>query len=205
MQKSIEIILAATAEGGIGYQGGLPWKLKGDLKRFKEATMGNVVIMGRKTFESLPGPLEGRHVIVITSNDISTAAVGSAQTSRADSLERGIEHAHTLPGEKIFIAGGAQVYREALQLPRTHPDLRTFVNLTAVLDAHRACKCDTFIPDYNELLTAHFHVVLKESANEIVSELNTETGLMQASHTYFWFRQKSLEEITGNSDGETTD
>ena len=63
---SLFLIYARAANGCIGKDGALPWHLPADLKRFKALTMGKPMIMGRKTFESLPGPLPGRRHIVLT-------------------------------------------------------------------------------------------------------------------------------------------
>jgi dihydrofolate reductase len=62
----ITIVLARAINGVIGKEGGLPWHIPGDLKRFKQLTMGSAMIMGRKTFDSLPGILPGRRHIVMT-------------------------------------------------------------------------------------------------------------------------------------------
>ena len=62
----ITIVLARAINGVIGKDNGLPWHIPGDLKRFKQLTMGSAMIMGRKTFESLPGILPGRRHIVMT-------------------------------------------------------------------------------------------------------------------------------------------
>ena len=62
----ITIVLARAINGVIGKEGGLPWHIPGDLRRFKQLTMGSAMIMGRKTFDSLPGILPGRRHIVMT-------------------------------------------------------------------------------------------------------------------------------------------
>ena len=62
----ITIVLARAINGVIGKDGGLPWHIPGDLRRFKQLTMGSAMIMGRKTFDSLPGVLPGRQHIVMT-------------------------------------------------------------------------------------------------------------------------------------------
>ncbi|HET9397912.1 MAG TPA: dihydrofolate reductase [Sphingomicrobium sp.] len=65
-RPTITIVLARAINGVIGRDNGLPWHIPGDLKRFKQLTMGTAMIMGRKTFESLPGILPGRQHIVMT-------------------------------------------------------------------------------------------------------------------------------------------
>jgi dihydrofolate reductase len=113
MRKSI--IVAASQNGVIGANGKLPWHLPGDLKRFKELTMGHTLIMGRKTFESLPPkvrPLPGRTTIVITHKTWLEHAE-TAPCWRADSLEDAL---NLIGVEEVFICGGGEVYREALPL-----------------------------------------------------------------------------------------
>ena len=103
------IILAAiTKNFGIGYKNQLLYRIKDDLKRFKELTMNNIVIMGRKTYDSIGKALPNRENIVITSQDIDD------EVYCVRSLENAFELAEKLEGEKVYIIGGAQVYNEAL-------------------------------------------------------------------------------------------
>ena len=69
IQDQLFLVYARAANGTIGKDGGLPWHIPADLKHFKEVTMGKPMIMGRKTFESLPGILPGRRHIVLTRRD----------------------------------------------------------------------------------------------------------------------------------------
>ena len=108
-------VIAAVAENGvIGRGGKLPWHLSSDLKRFRAITMGKPLVMGRKTFESLPGVLPGRPHIVVT-RDPEFAAAG---TRSAPSLEAALiaaeAQARTDGAEEIMVVGGGEVYRQAL-------------------------------------------------------------------------------------------
>lgn len=94
MKPQITLVVARADNGAIGRDGGLPWHLPADLKRFKRLTMGAPMIMGRRTFESLPGLLPGRRHIVLTRDP----------AWRAD----GAETAST-PGEALTLAGGGKV------------------------------------------------------------------------------------------------
>ena len=67
-KPAVTLVLARASNGVIGKDGGLPWHISADLKRFKALTMGSVMIMGRRTFESLPGVLPGRRHVVLTRN-----------------------------------------------------------------------------------------------------------------------------------------
>src|SRR4051794_32451325 len=116
----ITLVVARAQNGVIGRDGKLPWHLPADLKRFKALTMGSVMIMGRTTFESLPGLLPGRRHIVLT-RDAQWHAAG-AETAHS------VEEALALSGdERISVIGGAHVF--ALFLP-----LANRIELTEVLD-----------------------------------------------------------------------
>ena len=101
---SITLILAAADNGVIGKDGAIPWHISEDLKRFKALTLGKTVVMGRKTWDSLPKkPLPGRRNIVVTRDD----------HWRADGAENmGLDQALDLPD--VFVIGGAEIYRAAL-------------------------------------------------------------------------------------------
>lgn len=125
----ITLIAAVSENGVIGKDGGLPWHLPADLKRFKEVTRGHQVVMGRRTFETLPGPLPQRRNIVVTS-DPSYRAEGVAV---AYSLEGAIADARrhaSSPDEPLFMLGGAVLYGAALPLA----DCLDLTRVEAVVD-----------------------------------------------------------------------
>lgn len=103
---TISLILAAADNGVIGKDGAIPWRIAGEQRRFKDLTMGKPVVMGRKTWDSLPRkPLPGRENIVVT-RDPSFRADGAR-------VERDL--AAVLKGE-VMVIGGAEIYRAALPL-----------------------------------------------------------------------------------------
>lgn len=114
----VSIHVAIAEEGVIGREGGLPWRLSSDLKRFKAETMGKPIVMGRKTWESFPKrPLPGRLNIVIT-RDTDYQAEGAAVVH---SLDAALSLAQARVGEvagadEICIIGGGEIYRQALPL-----------------------------------------------------------------------------------------
>lgn len=114
----------------IGRDGGLPWRLPGDLKRFKAMTMGKPMAMGRKTFESFPAPLPGRRHIVLTRDP----------GWRADGAEvaHSVDEAIALAGDaaELAVIGGAEVF--ALFLDR--------VDRVELTEVHREPEGDTFMP-----------------------------------------------------------
>jgi len=119
---AITLVVARADNGVIGKDGGLPWRLPDDLRHFKRVTMGSAMIMGRKTFDSLPGMLPGRRHIVLTSNPGWTAK--SAQA--VHSVEEAIDAAGHDP---ISVIGGAEIF--ALFLPRATKIALTEVHLDA--------------------------------------------------------------------------
>ena len=108
----VEILVARAANGVIGRDGRLPWHLPSDLRRFRELTTGHAVVMGRKTFESLPAavrPLPERRNIVLTRNPGYAPGAG---VETAGDLASALE----LCDGSCFVIGGEQVYAEALPL-----------------------------------------------------------------------------------------
>ncbi len=104
----ISIIVAMAENRVIGNDNALPWHLPADLKHFKAMTLGKPIIMGRKTWESLPGKLPGRAHIIISSNP-EYVAEGCVVV---DSLEAALEAAGAVP--EVMIVGGAMLYAQAL-------------------------------------------------------------------------------------------
>lgn len=131
----ISIIVALAKGNAIGRNGDLLFHFSDDLRNFKRVTMGHPVIMGRKTFESLPGgALSGRQNIVITRNRNYDAP----GITVVDSLQHALDAVK--PGDEPFIIGGGEIYRRALPLANV---LHLTVIDAAVEDA------DTFFPEIN--------------------------------------------------------
>ena len=105
----VTIIAAVAANGVIGKDNRMPWHLSEDLKHFKALTMGHPMIMGRKTWESLPGRLPGRPHIVVTRN----AGYRAEGATVAPSLAAAIAAADS---NEVFVIGGGQLYAEALAI-----------------------------------------------------------------------------------------
>ena len=100
----ITLVVARASNGVIGRDGKLPWHISADLKRFKAITMGSVLVMGRKTFSSLPGLLPGRRHVVLTRDP----------DWHADGIEvaSSVEKALAIAGdEPIAVIGGADIFR----------------------------------------------------------------------------------------------
>lgn len=118
------IVVAIARNGVIGREGGLPWRLSTDLKRFKALTLGKPVVMGRKTFESIGRPLPGRPNVVVTRNKDFAAEGVSVASSLAEAIDMASALAVADGSDEICIIGGGDIYRQALdevdQLQVTH-------------------------------------------------------------------------------------
>ena len=111
----IIIISAVSQNGVIGRSNGdMPWHVKEEFRHFKKTTIGFPIIMGRKTFETLGKPLKGRENIVITRDENYNCEFDEVKI--VHSLSDGIEHCRINNPEKIFIIGGGEVYKQAIEI-----------------------------------------------------------------------------------------
>ncbi len=148
----INIIAAIDSKKGIGKDNKLIWHISDDLKRFKSLTLNHPIIMGRKTFQSIGKALFQRTNIVITNDPNFTAE----NVVIVNSIEEAITKAKESEGfEEIYIIGGGQIYKQALD-----KDLVDRLYLTLV---EGDFKADTFFPDYS-----NFKLVSKE--NQVVGD-----------------------------------
>ncbi len=119
----ISLIVAVSTNNVIGAGGDLPWRLSDDLKRFKAATMGKPIVMGRKTYESIGRPLPGRQNIVITRQSGFTAEGCDVVQSTAEAVEA------AEGADEIMVIGGSQIYAaflplaERIYLTRVHTEV----------------------------------------------------------------------------------
>ena len=123
-------VIAAVADNGvIGADGGLPWRLSGDLRRFKELTLGRPVVMGRKTFASIGRPLPGRPNIVVTRDGGFAADGVHVALDIDDALSRARDLAAAADVDEVFVIGGAAIYEatlgraDRLYLTRVHAEV----------------------------------------------------------------------------------
>lgn len=132
----ISLHVAMAEDGVIGREGGLPWRLSTDLKRFKAQTLGKPVVMGRKTFDSMGKPLPGRLNIVITRDKAWHAEGAEVVHSLDDALTLAEARLRCLSESEICVIGGGQIFDEAL--PRA--DRLHVTHVLAEIDG------DTFFP-----------------------------------------------------------
>jgi len=145
----LTLIVAMGENGIIGDAGKMPWHLASDLKRFRVLTMGKPMIMGRKTYQSIGRPLDGRDTIIVTRQAEFTAPGTHVAASLADAIDKARELAAARGADEIMVIGGAQIY--ALALP-----LAGRIHLTRV---HAAPKGDTSFPEFDP---AEWRVLTRE-------------------------------------------
>jgi dihydrofolate reductase len=129
----VYLVAAVASNGIIGANGQLPWRLPEDLKHFKRITMGHPIVMGRKTWESLKGPLPGRDNIVVT----RTPGYQAAGASVASSLEAAL--ALCFGESLVFVIGGAGLFAESLPIAAG----------LVMTEIHRDFEGDTLFPPYD--------------------------------------------------------
>ncbi|CAE6699745.1 MULTISPECIES: dihydrofolate reductase [Paraburkholderia] len=140
--KRISMVAAMAANRVIGAANDIPWRVPGEQQRFRQLTEGHLVVMGRRTYESIGRPLPNRDVLVIGKH-----AVAAERASTCSTLQEAIEIIANDPREEIFIAGGEQIYR--LFLPYADTVYLTEIDLEPA--------GDTRFPD----LPADFHCTEK--------------------------------------------
>jgi dihydrofolate reductase len=135
MSITLALIVARARNGVIGAGGKLPWRLRSDLQHFKRVTMGHPVIMGRKTWESLPiKPLPGRLNIVLSQNGELTCKGAVVVPTLDEALELATEQAEDDAFDRVFVIGGDAIYR--LALPQAAEVILSEVDADVAGDAH---------------------------------------------------------------------
>jgi dihydrofolate reductase len=133
----ISIIVAVSEDLGIGKDNDLLWHISEDLKRFKKLTFGNTVIMGKKTWESLPRkPLPGRKNIVLTDDPHESIDSSVTAYSIDDALSK------CEKGEEIFVMGRGSVYRQFMPI----------ADRLYITHVHKKASADIFFPEIDPLL-----------------------------------------------------
>ena len=130
----VSLIAAMARNRVIGCDNGLPWHLPEDLRRFKARTSGHIVVMGRRTWESVGAPLPDRRCIVVTRDRNYHADGAEVVHSLDDALARAADE------QEVFVLGGAEIY--ALALPRADR-----IYLTVV---HAEPEGDTYFPEFDD-------------------------------------------------------
>ena len=148
------LIVARSINNVIGKKGHIPWKIEGEQKQFKDLTVGNVVVMGRKTYEEIGHPLPGRKTIVIS----KTCKYEADGLTTVRSLKEALELAED---QKVFIAGGYELYKEALPLV----DVMYITEVQLVVE-----DGDVFFPAFN---ADDFEVTVGETLGDEIKYART--------------------------------
>ena len=135
----IGLIVAYTRNRVIGNKGQIPWRIKGEQRRFRELTTGNVVIMGRKSYEEIGRPLPNRFNIIVS----RTEKYEDENLITVPSLTEAIEYAkENFTDKDIFLSGGAGIYNEGLPLAE-----KLFIT-----EVDATILGDTYFPEFDESL-----------------------------------------------------
>ncbi len=157
---SVALIAARSENGVIGHGGKIPWHLPADLKHFKALTTGNVIVMGRKTFEAIGRPL-GNRLTVVISRDTGYTSPGITVVNSPEAALEYAEQGLLTPGQRdggeIFVVGGAEIYRlalpfaERMYLTRIHAVEKADVGAVwKEFDLHEA-ECQRLLNEYDSL------------------------------------------------------
>lgn len=162
----LTLVVAVAKNGVIGRDGGLPWRLSSDMKRFKAATMGKPVLMGRKTWDSLPRkPLPGRQNLILT-RDADFKADGAWVYTDLDAMLAAARAMAEAAGvEEACVIGGAQLYNAVL--PQADRIILTEVNLEPAGDA----RLDLNLSKWREVSREHVERGEKDDADFTVRVL----------------------------------
>ncbi len=166
MREKFDIIVATDLNRGIGKNNQLPWRISTDLKYFRDLTSStpvsdvkNAVIMGRKTWESIPSgfrPLKDRVNVVLTRNADYSLPQG---VFKADSLDGAFKILAPGPIDRVFVIGGGEIYSQAMQHERC--------GLLYLTEVRGRFDCDAYLPEYKGL----FQLV---SCSEVMIDGNLE-------------------------------
>jgi len=160
-----EIVLACNQQMVIGKDNTIPWNIKEDLRMFQKLTTNHIIVMGRKTYESLPiKPLKNRYNIVLTSNpDKFVSKYENLVFTNMDNISNIIEKQTKKWGEQVFIIGGSAIYRHFL-------DKCNKLHITLV---DKEVDGDTYFPCTLDDITNKYKFNLIYSGNKTLSETDT--------------------------------
>ncbi|WP_369047907.1 dihydrofolate reductase [Tenacibaculum sp. UWU-22] len=148
----VSIIAAIGKDNELGKNNDLIWHLPADLKHFKKTTSGHAILMGRRTFESIGKPLPKRTNIIITNNDhyfIDGCLI-------ANSIEQAIDMAEN--NDEIFIIGGSQIYKQALE--------KNLVDKLHITIVHQNFEADVFFPEIDKKIWKEINRIDCKADNE---------------------------------------
>ena len=157
----VSLITAVDENNGIGFKGKLPWKLPEDMAFFRKMTMEHVVLMGRKTFESIGQPLPLRVNLILTRDETYTIPRTLTHTFVVNSFEEAIEITKTVNRQDLFVIGGSEIYQ--LALPHANRILLTRI--------HKAFECDSFFPTFDK---ADWHESIRDTFQSEINQCSVD-------------------------------
>jgi dihydrofolate reductase len=162
----ISIIAAIADDYGIGYKNNLLWHIPGDLKRFKKLTFGHTIIMGKKTWESLPKkPLPGRKNIVITDDPQEIIEFSITTYSIEDALSKCGKN------DEVFIIGGGSIYRQFMPV----------ADKLCITHIHKCAPADIYFP-----------FIDPDIWEPVEKEEHIENGRDDIPYTYITYQKKNV-------------
>ena len=152
--REIGLIVARSENNVIGKGGRIPWDIEGELSQFKELTMGNAVVMGRRTYEEIGHPLPGRRIIVVS----GSSKYEGDNICTVRSVEQAIKAA---AGVNVYFAGGYGIYRDALPL----------VDVMYITEIHTVIEDgDAFFPEFD---AGDYDVTIGETCGDEIKYTRT--------------------------------
>lgn len=139
-EPRVALVVAVAENGVIGKDGKLPWHISSDLKFFRSVTMGKPVVMGRKTFESIGKPLDGRDNIVVTRNRDFAADGAFVVATIEEALALARKKASERGTDEISVIGGAQIYEQTLEC----------ADIIYLTEVHAAPEGDAVFPELDQ-------------------------------------------------------
>lgn len=152
----VSLIVAMDTDRGIGKNNDLMWHLPSDMRFFKETTLGHIVVMGRKNYESIPEkyrPLPKRENVVLTRNESYVAD----KCNVFHSLDECLKYYQSEEERTVFIIGGGEIYRQALEID--------VIDEMYISHVNHSYKADTFFPDF-DLKKWKIETVLEQAKDE---------------------------------------
>lgn len=167
------MIVACCVNNGIGFKSSIPWFIRNDLKYFSKTTKGdknNAIIMGRKTWESLPKrPLPQRHNIILTRNieiDKQLKKLTSENISCFQSSQQALEFCKKQCFDEVWIIGGTEIYKHFYQY------YTNYISKICVTRVNKEYECDVYFPEISEkfklikcFLTSEYDEATKENVD----------------------------------------
>ena len=151
----VALIVARSKNNVIGKNGLIPWRIRGELKQFKDLTTGHVVIMGRRSYEEIGKPLPNRMNVVVS----NTRKFFGENLCTVSSLDEALER---FKGEDIFIGGGFRLFEEVLPVV----DVMYITEVDTIVDGG-----DTFFPEFD---ASQFDMIVGETAGEDIKYTRTK-------------------------------